>query len=177
MILHGPSGATGVIQSLKQATTKVLVDKVPYYQYNNNQIYGAQTRKEIPARPHLSGTSGPGEMNDQMWGLLTRCWHYTPKSRPSCKALQDSITGMKIGDRPSTITTEAETRSAFWEAMREGHDDGIDYARIEEILLRVSFRTFYYNSRICHNKQFTILPTDPVVIKSLCRESGGTDGS
>lgn len=130
----------------EQATTKILAGQMPYYQYRDPQVIVAQMRKEIPTRPRISGTSPRGEMNNRLWNLLTKCWDYTPKSRPSCKAIQDSITRMKIRHKPSTITTETETKSAFWEAMRKGHSVEIDYARIEEILLRVSLRTFCYKS-------------------------------
>lgn len=140
MIFHIPSGATGMIRSLKQTTVKVLVNKVPYYQYKDNQIYGAQMRKEIPLRPHPDETGDRGEMGDRVWNLLTGCWNYTPRGRPSCKTIQGTIARMKIRHKPS-VAKKTETSSAFWEAMREGHDTGIDHARIEEILLRVSFET------------------------------------
>lgn len=91
-------------------------------------------RKEIPLRPEPAGSK---ELSDRLWDLLTACWNYEPKDRPTCKMLQASITEIGIQDnRPPLVGTEDS--GTFGGTVGEGPSPELDYPRLQEILFHVS---------------------------------------
>jgi hypothetical protein len=104
---------------------------MPFYQYKRYiQMLAAMMRKEIPLRPESVGRE---EFSDQFWNLLTRCWNYIPKDRPTCKMLQASITELGIRDDRSRAA-EVKDDFTFGEIMREESNARLDYKRLWEIL-------------------------------------------
>lgn len=133
------SGVFDPIQFHRPMITKVLTDKLPFYQYKEIQLYAAMRRKEIPHLPDEEenrNTWGYGGIDDLMWDLLVRCWSYVPSRRPSCKEIQEAL--KEIGfqdDRPEAA--KIETGSSFWQTMREGSGHGGIQWRVEDILRSV----------------------------------------
>ncbi len=109
---------------------QMLANEEPFYQYKGRQKLGAMTRKEIPLRPEPDTATGRKGIDDSMWELLVRCWNYTPKDRPSCAVLLDSIKVFGFQDSRSAPVAKFGTDPTFGEGSNISHD----FARVEEIL-------------------------------------------
>ncbi|KAF5361875.1 hypothetical protein D9756_002591 [Leucocoprinus leucothites] len=99
---------------------KVLTRQLPYYQYAQTvQVSAALARKELPKRPGSGDRNAIDESNDddwddddeedldeiddQAWGLITKCCAPQPEDRLKTAAIQELIVDMKIwDDRPAT---------------------------------------------------------------------------
>ncbi len=127
----------------KLIISKVLTNKLPFYQYKNTQIYSVMMRKETPQWPEETDgedSESSKELDEKVWVLLVRCWDYDPPSRPNCEAIQEALKDIGFQDTRPEATTEIETGSSFWQAMREKSGNKVDYERVANILLPVSSR-------------------------------------
>lgn len=132
---------------------KVLTSKAPFYQYAANQVVAALVRKEIPLRPECDPWIRCGNISDQLWELLEKCWDYIPENRPSCQEIRDCITIMGFRDTRSATTANTETNPAPWEDMAGGSGVKIDYGRVQEILRHVSTKQYLPSRNLTHSFQ------------------------
>ncbi|KAG8785432.1 hypothetical protein FRC12_017582 [Ceratobasidium sp. 428] len=68
---------------------EVLAGKVPFAGMETIAVlYAVGVKKEIPERPDISSLFRNKTLEDGLWDLLTHCWNYEPKERPSASELK-----------------------------------------------------------------------------------------
>lgn len=73
--------------SLQEAFT----GQVPYADLKEMAVLGkVLDRREIPERPMDYFPLGCSQADD-LWGLLTQCWAFDPKARPSAAEVKESV--------------------------------------------------------------------------------------
>ncbi|KAH7322159.1 hypothetical protein B0J17DRAFT_684474 [Rhizoctonia solani] len=91
---------------------EVMTGKAPYHGENHRSIISLVCQRKHPRRSqeHIPTNSQDG---DKLWRLLTKCWAYNPKERPSASLVMYSINsitprGLKLTEKrryPEIINT------------------------------------------------------------------------
>ncbi|KAG9096290.1 hypothetical protein FRC06_008831, partial [Ceratobasidium sp. 370] len=66
---------------------EVITGTVPYPTLKDLAVITAVTQKRLPTRPQefIPSSSTDG---DTLWSLLSSCWAYEPRSRPTAEAVK-----------------------------------------------------------------------------------------
>ncbi|CAE6449214.1 unnamed protein product [Rhizoctonia solani] len=108
-ILEETTGTTfeGDIYALGMTILETMTGEVPYYEtVNESALVLKIARQESPMRP--AGKIPPKDAKaDMLWSLLTSCWSYDPKNRPTAtevgKAMRN-IAFMKVSGQTLDLT-------------------------------------------------------------------------
>ncbi|KAG8774875.1 hypothetical protein FRC12_001783 [Ceratobasidium sp. 428] len=95
-LLNGNSDKPSIetdIYSFGMTVLEIVTGEVPFANYAQPIALSIQVgvKGEIPARPDLSLIFPEKAMEDEFWGLLTRCWDSEPKNRPSAPHLRTQL--------------------------------------------------------------------------------------
>ncbi|KAG8717007.1 hypothetical protein FRC09_014898 [Ceratobasidium sp. 395] len=84
------------IYSFGMTVLEVVTGEVPFANYRKpiSLFMAVGVRGEIPKRPDLSLIFSEKALEDEFWGLITRCWDSKPNNRPSSSELRIQLTSI-----------------------------------------------------------------------------------
>ncbi|KDN40632.1 hypothetical protein RSAG8_07961, partial [Rhizoctonia solani AG-8 WAC10335] len=76
---------------------EAITGEVPYFEtVNESALVLKIARQEHPTRPETKIPSNDEGAN-VLWSLLTNCWSYNPKDRPTVTEVQETIRAIALG--------------------------------------------------------------------------------
>lgn len=85
----------------------------------------------IPRRP--GGEDKLDTINDEMWGLMGRCWDYAPHKRPNCEDIHRCVVDLAGVQRSEDLQKPTSAK-----AVRSHSGVAVNYERVHDILFSVS---------------------------------------
>ncbi|CUA77001.1 Serine/threonine-protein kinase dst2 [Dictyostelium discoideum] [Rhizoctonia solani] len=92
-ILAGTSSYTivGDIYSLGMTILEAFTSQIPFPDRNNHALLmHVVIHKKIPVRPETAMPTNSID-GDKLWAILTRCWSYDPKDRPTAETVWNEM--------------------------------------------------------------------------------------
>lgn len=70
-----------------------MTGQLPYANKTEGGVICAVLQKEFPPRPQFDFLFDDKQSSDDLWLLLTRCWDFEPKDRPTARQVKDEVCG------------------------------------------------------------------------------------
>lgn len=119
---------------------QVMSRRNPYYHISSTiEILRAILQGELPIRPEGDDVLEVDKIDDDMWGLMNRCWAREPGDRPTADQIVEELESWGLGRHEDDEFQNyvLEEHQILRHEMRKYPNVEIDFAKVQEILEEV----------------------------------------